>query len=178
VGAPCFSRGSDASASRTESQLHRSGFSPGFRCRCVRFRNPAAKPEENSPPGAARLESRTPPHECGGSHQCIRPYPTKKGRPYLPPKGVPDMGVTAFSLPALAEQLLLRRLSPLKSRLVALPPCSREAKMLREVVSRSKPSHRASASMWPDRRARPTWTWQPSGRRYALHLFWPSWAGF
>ena len=32
VGAPCFSRGSDASASRKESHFDQSGFSPGFLC--------------------------------------------------------------------------------------------------------------------------------------------------
>ena len=36
VGAPCFSRGSDASASRKELHFGQSGFSPGFE-------NPAAK---------------------------------------------------------------------------------------------------------------------------------------
>src|SRR5271170_4236992 len=30
---------------------------------------PRLKPEENSPTRAARLESRAPPHECGGSHR-------------------------------------------------------------------------------------------------------------
>jgi hypothetical protein len=30
VGAPCLSRGSDASASRKKSQFHPLGFSPGF----------------------------------------------------------------------------------------------------------------------------------------------------
>ena len=36
VGAPYFSRGSDASASRKESHFNPSGFSPGFK-------NPVAK---------------------------------------------------------------------------------------------------------------------------------------
>src|ERR1700733_10363825 len=33
-------------------------------------KTPRLKPEENSPARAARLESRAPPHECGGSHHC------------------------------------------------------------------------------------------------------------
>ena len=40
------------------------GFSPGFK-------TPRLKPEGNSPTRAARLESRAPPHECGGSHHAI-----------------------------------------------------------------------------------------------------------
>ena len=60
VGAPCFSRGSDASASRKESHFDQSGFSPGFK-------TPRLKPDENRPTRAARLKSRAPPHECGGA---------------------------------------------------------------------------------------------------------------
>src|ERR1700677_2673204 len=38
--------------------------------------NPRLKPEESSPTRTARLESRTPPHECGGSHHCLFPTPS------------------------------------------------------------------------------------------------------
>ena len=58
---PASAGGSDASASRKESHFDPSGFSPGLK-------TPRLKPEANSPTRAARLESRAPPHECGGSH--------------------------------------------------------------------------------------------------------------
>jgi hypothetical protein len=61
---PASAGGSDALASRKESHFDQSGFSPGFK-------TPRLKPEENSPTRAVRLESRAPPHECGGSHHAI-----------------------------------------------------------------------------------------------------------
>jgi hypothetical protein len=65
---------------------------------------------------------------------------------------------------------------PKKSR-TSLPfPVWREVKMLREVVNRLRPSHHGSASGWPRRPARPTWTSLPSERRSVLRPSWPSWA--
>jgi hypothetical protein len=61
---PASAGGSDAPASRKESTFINRALAPASR-----RRPPRLKPEENSSTRAARLQSRAPPHECGGSHQ-------------------------------------------------------------------------------------------------------------
>ena len=77
-------QGSDASAPRKQSHFHQSGFRvcvktatgqksqfPRSNPTATPAETPRLKPEENRSTRTARLESRAPPHECGGSHDPI-----------------------------------------------------------------------------------------------------------